>query len=100
MLTSGVFGPHQNVANLKAVQETALAAMSETPLPSVVNQILDEKKLDDPELVADATTLKTSLEANLRVLTCVCSSCVCLPLLCVVVDVLCALLQLDGALRA
>ncbi len=83
----------QNVAKLPSVMETALATMSETPLPAVVNQILDEKKLDDPELVrasaqlcvtcalwntcvccvtlqvADATSLKESLDANLRVLT-------------------------------
>ena len=44
--------PVQNIANAKSVTETALATMSETPLPGVVQQIMeDEKKQTDPELV-------------------------------------------------
>ncbi len=41
----------QNVARCPAVAETALATISETPLQAVVEQIVEEKKIEDPELV-------------------------------------------------
>jgi hypothetical protein len=41
----------QNVARCVKVSETALATISETTLPGVVDQIIEEKKIDDPELV-------------------------------------------------
>jgi hypothetical protein len=41
----------QNVSKLQAVTETALATMAETSVPATLTQILEEKKLDDPELV-------------------------------------------------
>jgi len=68
-LSLGVLANITALGPLNPVVETSLAAMSETPLPAVINQILDEKKLEDPELMADAATLKAAIDANLRVLT-------------------------------
>ena len=44
----------QNVARCPKVAETALATISETPLQAVVDQIIEEKKIEDPELVRAA----------------------------------------------
>jgi hypothetical protein len=68
----------QNVARCPSVAETALAAISETALPATLDQIVEEKKIEDPELV--------------RIFGCCCCCCrcryCCWCCLCFVADVL------------
>jgi hypothetical protein len=54
----------QNCARCDDVKETTLATISETPLPAVLDQIVEEKKIEDPELVR--VTVATALARSLR----------------------------------